>query len=132
MTKVFIKLDLSVVQEAIKAKVPAAVEDVLRRYDLQRLIETAITSDKTPEIPTTHDKPMLEPTIWSLISPSLSSPRSIFEQSMNSAIAEALDEAATKYLQSHPEILQPALDRAIPKALAKLKFRIEEDDNDDD
>lgn len=121
MPKVFIELDYEVVEQAIKAKVPAAVEDVLRRYDMQRLVETAITSDKKEESRSPFS------ILGSFSSPS---PREQFQMSMNAAIKTTLQELATHWLRDHPEMLMAALEKALPRALAKIKLRVE-DDNDD-
>lgn len=129
MAKVYIELDYEVVEKAIAAKVPAAVEDVLRRYDLQRIIEAAITSDKKPAVdPMSHE----HYTMLGFGFREPASPRERFEATLNAAIAKALESEAKKILQSNPELLRPAVERAIPAAIAKVKFRLESDDDDDD
>jgi hypothetical protein len=123
MPKVFIELDYDVVEKAIKAKVPAAVEDVLRRYDLQRLVECAITSDKKPEPRRDH---------WTMLGMSSEpqSPREQFEASLHSAMKDAMQAYIGHWLRDRPEIFAAAVEKALPKALAKLTLKVMDDDDD--
>lgn len=129
MPKVYIELDYEVVEKAIAAKVPAAVEEILRRYDLQRIIESAILSDKKQEIETPSSPDSIIMRMWG--PPQPSSPRERFEQNLEIAIQSAIEKEATKLLAEKSDILREALERALPKTLANLRLKVELADDDD-
>lgn len=121
MTKVSIDLDLEVIQQAIKAHTVDAVHAVLVRYDLQRMVEEAITSTKRPE-------PIAEG--WPIFSPRLS-PREMFEQMLHKAIGLALQDACAQYLRDNPRLIEAHVQERLPGAIARLSVKLTSEEDDE-
>lgn len=133
MPKIYIELDYEVVAAAIKAKVPAAVEDILRRYDLQRIIEAAIVSNEKFETKVIEELPSSRFGVFPmwLRADKPQSPREKFEEILHSAINAQLEKGISKWLKEHPELLRAAIEKQLPRTLSKLKLTITTNDDED-
>lgn len=130
MPKISIELDLSIIKDLLKVKTQDAAEDVLRRYDLQMMIEKAITSDERPK-KTTRDLG------WTMLysSEPPQSPREWFEKTVQTVIKTTVTNvaqaAAEDFLKKNPQIISKAVESALPRMTAALKLKIVTDDDDD-
>lgn len=113
MTKVSIELDLEVIQEVIKAKTQDAVVTILARYDLQWMIEEALTTTlKTTETsPTEASKSAF--TSFLMSHDYTEAEAFLSEEIIKTTIKEALKTELKKILAENTPAIRAAIEKLI-------------------
>lgn len=108
-TKISIDLDLTVVQDAIHAKVEPVVTDILKKYDLKKLIAAELTR-KRPKADSHYG---LIPYYMAAMGGGADHPQTLMEELIRSAV----NDAAKAYIKKAVDAQSPKIEAAFRKML---------------
>ncbi len=114
MSKISIELDLDVVQEAIHAKVQPAVDDILSRYDIPKLIKDELLKEKEP------DNDMYVSMYYMMRGASAGKGRPLLEQLIETSVRELAEQYIKGWVEKERPRIEDAFETMLRDSTAPL------------